>query len=206
MLAAALTGRSSAPRFHSRSDLPTVHVTASDYTGNLFLRKGNRTPSSRRPGARSAPKNDLLSEIERALKARGVSARQASIQAVGHGELIRDIRRGRTPSWDRIRALCEVLGLEFYVGPVREPASVDDRRLELALEAAERGLKTSGQTLGATDKARFVASIYDLIGKERSQASVARVLHLIEISSRAGRGRAGIDRVMRKARLDEGGE
>ena len=149
---------------------------------------------------------DLLSEIDRALKARGVSARQASIQAVGHGELIRDIRRGRTPSWDRIRALCDVLGLEFYVGPVREPASVDDRRLELALETAERGLKASGQALSTTDKARFVASIYDLIGQERSQASVARVLHLVEITSRAGRGRDGIDRVMHKARLDEGGE
>ena len=56
------------------------------------------------------------------------------------------------------------------------------------------------------DKARFVASIYDLIGKERSQASVARVLHLIEITSRAGRVRDGIDRVMHKARLDEGEE
>ena len=146
---------------------------------------------------------DLLSEIERALKARGVSARQASIQAVGHGELVRDIRRGRTPSWDRIRALCDVLGLEFYIGPVREPASVDDRRLELALETAERGLKTSGQKLSHADTARFVASIYDLIGKERSQASVARVMHLIEITSRAGRGRDGIDRVMHKARIDE---
>ena len=147
---------------------------------------------------------DLLSEIDRALKARGFSARQASIQAVGHGELIRDMRRGRVPSWDRIRALCEMLGLEFYIGPAREPASVDERRLELALETAERGLKTSGQTLSNTDKARFVASIYDLIGRERSQASVARVLHLIEITSRSGRGRNGIDRVMHKARLDEG--
>ena len=148
--------------------------------------------------------NDLLSEIDRALKVRGVSARQASIDAVGHGELIRDMRRGRIPSVDRIRALCEVLGLEFYIGPVREPATVDDRRLELALETAERGLKTSGQTLTNADKARFVTSIYDLIGKERSQTSVARVLHLIEISSRSGRGRDGIDRVMHKARLDEG--
>ena len=99
-----------------------------------------------------------------------------------------------------------MLGLEFYVGPVREPASVDDRRLELALETAERGLRASGQALSTTDKARFVASIYDLIGKERSEASVARVMHLIEITSRAGRGRDGIDRVMHKARLGEGEE
>ena len=150
--------------------------------------------------------DDLLSEIDRALKARGVSARQASIEAVGHGELIRDMRRGRVPSVDRIRSLCDVLRLEFYIGPEREPASVDDRRLELALETAERGLKTSGQTLSNADKARYIASIYDLIGKERSAASVARVLHLIEITSRAGRGRVGIDRVMHKAGLDEGGE
>ena len=146
---------------------------------------------------------NLLSEIERALRTRSISARQASIQAVGHGELIRDIRRGRTPSWDRIRALCGVLGLEFYIGPVREPASVDDRRLELALETAERALQRNGQNLSAPDHARFVASIYDLIGQERSQASVARILHVIEITSRAGRGRDGIDRVMHKATLDK---
>ena len=193
-------------RLGARFDPLAVDVTASDYRGNIFFEKGNSTPTTRSTGARSVPMTDLLSEIDRALKARGVSARQASIQAVGHGELIRDIRRGRTPSWDRIRALCDVLGLEFYVGPVREPASVDDRRLELALETAERGLKRSGQDLSATDHARFVASIYDLIGQERSQASVARVLHLIEITSRAGRGRDGIDRVMQKARLDEGEE
>ena len=61
--------------------------------------------------------DDLLREIERAARARGWSARRASMEAVGTPELIRDMRRGRVPSVERIRALCEVLNLEFYVGP-----------------------------------------------------------------------------------------
>ena len=41
---------------------------------------------------------DLPGEIERAVKARGWSARQASLHAVGTPELIHDMRRGRVPS------------------------------------------------------------------------------------------------------------
>ena len=43
---------------------------------------------------------DLLCEIERAVKARGWSARQASMHAAGQNtpELIHDMRRGRVPS------------------------------------------------------------------------------------------------------------
>ena len=61
----------------------------------------------------------LLKIISQALKKQGISARQASILATGGPELIRSIRRGSIPSVERIRALCEVLKLEFYIGPIR---------------------------------------------------------------------------------------
>ena len=61
----------------------------------------------------------LLEIIEQALSKRGISARHASILATGGPELIRSIRRGSTPSVEKVRALCEVLKLEFYIGPIR---------------------------------------------------------------------------------------
>ena len=65
----------------------------------------------------------LLEIIDQALNKQGISARQASILATGGPELIRGIRRGSIPSVERIRALCEVLKLEFYIGPVRSESS-----------------------------------------------------------------------------------
>ena len=61
----------------------------------------------------------LLKIINQALVKQGISARQASILATGGPELIRSIRRGSIPSIERIRALCKVLELEFYIGPTR---------------------------------------------------------------------------------------
>ena len=63
--------------------------------------------------------DDILREIDDALRRHGMSARAASIRAHGSPELIRDMRRGHVPSVERLRSLCEALGLEFYVGPPR---------------------------------------------------------------------------------------
>ena len=52
--------------------------------------------------------------FEQALEARGWSARQASMKAVGTPELIRDMRRGRSPSVQRFRA-------PFRAGAQMEP-------------------------------------------------------------------------------------
>ena len=131
---------------------------------------------------------DLLDEIERAVRARGWSARQASIRAVGTPELIRDMRRGRVPSVERFRALCEVLDLEFYVGPPRGESPVDASRLEQAVETAESVLTVTGRKLTHGDKARMVSTIYGLIGKGSERINAMRVVQLIDTvtSSRTG--------------------
>ena len=68
---------------------------------------------------------DILREIDAALERLGLSARAASIRAQGTAETIRDMRRGHVPSVERLRSLCEVLDLEFHVGPRR--VRVDER-------------------------------------------------------------------------------
>ncbi len=73
----------------------------------------------------------LQGAIEAALSAKGVSARQASIAVVGHDGLIRDIRAGRIPSADRLEALAEYLGLDFYVGPPRPSSEPREAPVEV---------------------------------------------------------------------------
>ena len=123
---------------------------------------------------------DLLREIERAVKARGWSARQASLRAVGTPELISEMRRGRVPSVERIRSLCQVLDLEFYVGPPRDERPVDTERLERAFETTERVLALTGRSMRLAEKARVVSSVYDLIGEGRARVNARRVVSLIE--------------------------
>ena len=123
----------------------------------------------------------LLNEIERAIRARGWSARQTSMEAVGNPDMIRGMRRGRSPTADRLRALCEVLDLEFYVGRRREPDPLDERRLELAVETAERGLAASRRTLTHAEKARFFVAVYQLIGEEHAPANAARVRQVLRM-------------------------
>jgi hypothetical protein len=63
----------------------------------------------------------IQAAVEDALRKREVSARRASLDVVGNDGLIRDIRAGRLPGVDRLEALFEYLGLEFYLGPRRDP-------------------------------------------------------------------------------------
>lgn len=65
----------------------------------------------------------IQAAVERALLERDVSARRASLDVVGNDGLIRDIRAGRLPGVDRLEALFEYLGLEFYLGPRRRPSA-----------------------------------------------------------------------------------
>ena len=55
--------------------------------------------------------DELQKLVEKGLKKSGLSARQASIRAVGHDGLIRDIRKGRNPSFSNACKLLEVLNI-----------------------------------------------------------------------------------------------
>ena len=55
----------------------------------------------------------------------------------------------RPPSVDRVQKLCQVLELEFYIGPSRGRFEVDEA--QLALEATERGFAAGGQRLALAE-------------------------------------------------------
>ena len=57
-----------------------------------------------------------------ALARSGRSGREVSFAAVGHESAIRSIKRGMDVRASTLAALCEELGLEFYVGPPRREA------------------------------------------------------------------------------------
>ena len=102
------------------------------------------------------------------------------MEAVGSPELIRDMRSGWVPSVERFKALCEVLDLEFYVGPRRVKDSVDVPRLEQALETADQVLAETGREFGAGGQGEGrVRGLRPHRRGARGRASVARVVNLI---------------------------
>ena len=130
--------------------------------------------------------DELTSIINRALRARRCSARQASLEA-GSEEIIRNIRRGRLPSVERLQTLCEVLELEFYIGPRREAGAIDEQRLREAVASTERTLEAHAIALEPEAKASAVAAVYDLLDRDRAPATAARVTQLIEALASGGR-------------------
>ena len=117
------------------------------------------------------------------------STRQASIEA-GSPELIRNIRRGQVPSVDRLRVLCEVLDLDFYIGPRREAGAVDEARLFEAVVAMERAVAAGAISLTPRARVAAIVEVYELLDQQRSPATAARVQRLVEAlaSTNADRG------------------
>lgn len=137
--------------------------------------------------------DDLVAVVNAALRASGRSARQASLDAVGSPEFIRDIRRGRLHQVAKFRTLCEYLGLEFYIGPRRSSKAVDERRLEAVVETTERVLASTGIALEPGEKASAYVAVYELIGDDEAPANTERVERLIEAIAGA-RQRGDVER------------
>ena len=67
----------------------------------------------------------VLELIEKRRKELGYSMAELSERAFGSRKVtaIQDLKRGSSPSIDRMAAMCEALGLEFYIGPKRQEPS-----------------------------------------------------------------------------------
>ena len=149
---------------------------------------GIRRPEILPACARVAGMDDVIAEVNRALRARGWSAQYASRQLGGSPEFIRNLRRGYVSSIEKFRNLCEILGLEFYVGPKREPGAIDERRLERTIATLERVLLEKGFVLEPEDKAGAVAALYALALDESSPVATARVQRMLSAMTRGRRG------------------
>ena len=130
---------------------------------------------------------DLIQLIDAALLERGWSARQASIEATGSAHLIARMRRAQEPGVGRTRSLCEVLGLEFYIGPPRTVGRVDldVGRLALALKAVAAGFPDI-ERIPMHDRAQLITAVYGNIDDRDAEASAERVRELVAIARRFG--------------------
>ena len=122
---------------------------------------------------------DLVAAINAGLRARGWSAQHASMVAVGSNEFVKDIRRGRLRQVTKFRKLCEALELEFYVGPAREFASVDERRLGVAVETTMHALESANVRLEPAEFTRALVAIYELLGEGETPGNAARIRRLV---------------------------
>ena len=131
---------------------------------------------------------DLLVLIDEVLAERRWSARRVSIEVCGNPHQIARMRAGQVPSAERLRALCEALGLEFYVGRRRElpSESLDVARIGLALEALEAGFPGWDRDLAVSDRAQLIVAVHRLIDDRDPTLSTGAVRDLIALARRFG--------------------
>ena len=78
-------------------------------------------------------RSELLALFKRALREKGMKAAAASKAASGNPYLIRNMTRPdgqiTVPNFENLQRLCEVLGLEFYIGPKRDEQNGSHRHV-----------------------------------------------------------------------------
>lgn len=82
--------------------------------------------------------------------------------------------------------LCDVLGLEVYVGPPRTVRAVELDVSRLALEAVRAGFPDADPCLTPDDRAQLLAAVYGVIDERDPTASATRVRDLLAIARRFG--------------------
>lgn len=74
----------------------------------------------------------LLNQIEQRLKEMGMSQAQLGLKAFGKADntAIQSLKKGSSPSVDRMEAIASALNLDFYIGPRRDTGPVEQLLLE----------------------------------------------------------------------------
>lgn len=73
-------------------------------------------------------RDDFAELVERRRLELGLSMADLAERAFGSrtNTVVQDLKRGRSPSIDRAKALCDILGLNFYIGPQRPDSLVTE--------------------------------------------------------------------------------
>ena len=136
-----------------------------------------------------------------ALAQSGRSGREVSIDAVGHESAIRSLKRGLDLRVSTLQALCRVLGLEFYVGPLREtgpqPARSESSSYPELQEQGERLVSSAGVVreagLSRADH-QLLRSIGEVLGRLDDpdlRAALASLMRFAHKRAASGQGAGG---------------
>ena len=99
----------------------------------------------------------LLATIKDRCRELGLSEGEFSQAVAGHKTVLTDIRRGRSPSAERLKKISEVLDLEFYIGPPRPVFSLLPKGTlksdltDRELAAIAKALRTADAAEGSND-------------------------------------------------------
>ena len=96
--------------------------------------------------------DQLVALIKDRCRRRNLTEAEFSQAVAGHGTVIADIRRGRTPSAKRLEKICEVLGLDFYVGPPREAESIPPKIAEVLELSADATVEEAIKAIEASQR------------------------------------------------------
>ena len=131
---------------------------------------------------------EFVELVDRVLVERGWSARQVSIEAFGTPNVIDNMRRGRMPSMQRVRTLCDHLGLECYIGRRRvvDDPGIHIERLAAALDAVRLDFPKVEELLSSYDRAALVAAIYALVDEDDVHRDQRQIREVIAIARRFG--------------------
>lgn len=94
---------------------------------------------------------DIQQQVQSALDDQGLTAHGAAVKAGLPESAIRRLLEGRSPRTRRMMAICEALGLEFYIGPPRPQSRssvIGNSGFDVVAAAAEvlESLATEGRT------------------------------------------------------------
>jgi phage repressor protein C with HTH and peptisase S24 domain len=136
---------------------------------------------------------ELIHLILLRLKETGLSAAAASSRAVGNHYLIRNMqRRGGAPSFEALQSLCKVLGLEFYIGPPRDPESLPPKPARRQ-EKQDKLPSWVGQLRSRIRQDLHQALSHLSKPPDAEETHSARYVEVRELSAAAGSGAADLD-------------
>ena len=148
-------------------------------------REVDHSPPKRRLSSTTAPTIPGSRNRTNGAIARASSSRSSSFGGGQGGHCTRDRgSAGSGAATGRLKALCEVLDLDFYVGPRRQAGAIDVGRLREAIASTERTLGVHGIALQLEARADAIAAVYDLLDRDRAPATAERVRELIEALGR----------------------
>ena len=87
--------------------------------------------------------------------------------------MIRDMRRGHVPSVERLRSLCEVLDLDFFVGPRRLRRDAREGAPDVLLSTLERTAQELAQLTADAGGNPVSDDLWSVLASRRAVASPA---------------------------------
>ena len=119
------------------------------------------------------------------LENKGLSASRASSLALGESGAIHRIMQGHMPSVERLKKLCDFLGIEFSLKAGKHAISndlhINETLLSDVIDAVETHLKNANLELSPSNKARLICTLYEMAISNHNVLNQQNVTQLVRL-------------------------